>query len=313
LRKHFNIYKSVTHIFIVILLPIPESQLDTWSTEGASVTAKTTYDSVKKTLETSLSSVDFETYLQGSYRNSTNIRADSDVDVVVELKSAFTSNKSELSQDDRGLYDRTYSDATYTLAQFRNDVFGALVNHYGGGSVSVGNKSLKVVKGSGRLGADLVVCVEYRKYRSFSGAGTSYMGGIAIWDARGSRWVVNYPKLHYDNGVTKNSQTHDWYKPTVRMFKNARSYLMDNNTITENLAPSYFLECMLYNVPNSNFGVSFHQTYYAIMKWLNATDITRLVCQNEQLPLVGSTPEQWSTASINGTIHELTNVWNNWR
>ena len=42
-----------------------------------------------------------------------------------------------------------------------------------------------------------------------------------------NRWVINYPKLHYKKGVEKNQNTDGKYKPTVRMFKNVRTYLID--------------------------------------------------------------------------------------
>jgi hypothetical protein len=293
-------------------LPIPESQLATWSNQGAITAATNTYNSLNNALRTSLQSVDFELYLQGSYRNRTNIRADSDIDVVAQLKS-FIYNQSELPINERSLYSKTFQDATYTLPQFRSDVLGALQSYYGSSSVSIGNKSLKVASESGRLGADIVVCLGYRRYQSFSGAQTPFVEGIAFWTTRENRLIVNYPKVHYENGVTKNSNTHDWFKPIVRLFKNARRHLVEANTIRDDLAPSYFLECMLYNVPNSSFGTSYQDAFCAAVNWLNKADLTKLTCQNEQLPLFGGTSEQWSTQSACAMLREFANLWNNWR
>jgi tRNA nucleotidyltransferase (CCA-adding enzyme) len=78
-------------------MAIPESQLRTWANRGAITTAKTTTDSVKNALNSYNgwpSGIDFEVYLQGSYKNKTNIRGDSDVDVVAQLNSASYSNLS---------------------------------------------------------------------------------------------------------------------------------------------------------------------------------------------------------------------------
>ena len=79
-------------------MPIPESQLETWSHQGAVTTAKQTHESIRNVLNshTWQSGVNFEDYLQGSYRNTTNIRGDSDVDVVTQLNSTFKSDLSEL-------------------------------------------------------------------------------------------------------------------------------------------------------------------------------------------------------------------------
>jgi len=76
---------------------IPESQLAIWSHQGAVTTAKATHESIRNALDSYrwTDGVDFEVYLQGSYKNNTNIRGDMDVDVVVQLNSSFYSNLSE--------------------------------------------------------------------------------------------------------------------------------------------------------------------------------------------------------------------------
>lgn len=42
-----------------------------------------------------------EIYLQGSYANSTNVKFDSDVDIVVQLNSVFWSDKTQLSDTEK--------------------------------------------------------------------------------------------------------------------------------------------------------------------------------------------------------------------
>ena len=58
---------------------------------------------------------------------------------------------------------------------------------------------------------------------------------------------------HYENGVTKNRNTNNYYKPIIRMFKNIRSYLVDQNIISIKAATSYYIECLLYNVDDVLF------------------------------------------------------------
>ena len=79
-------------------MPIPESQLETWSHQGAVTTAKQTHESIRKALDPYIwpTGVKYEVYLQGSYKNTTNIRGDSDVDVVAQLNSTFQRDLSEL-------------------------------------------------------------------------------------------------------------------------------------------------------------------------------------------------------------------------
>jgi len=296
---------------------ISESQIETWSHQGAVTTAKATHESIRNALDSYKwpAGVDFEVYLQGSYKNSTNIRGDSDVDIVVQLNSTFRKDLSALSADEKALYGQAYHDATYLWEHFRADILEALRAYYGASTISEGDKAVKVAGGSNRLSADVVICLQYRKYLRFrSTSDQQYVEGIAFYALRENRWVINFPKLHYDNGVNKNAQdrTNGWYKPTVRVFKNARSYLIDHGGVTKDLAPSYFLECLIYNVPDEKFGSSYQDTFCDVVNWLVKADTENFVCNNEQLLLFGNTPEQWSRDEANRLIQKLIELWNNW-
>jgi len=298
---------------------IPESQLETWSHHGAVVTAKATHESIRNALNYYEwpEGVNFEVYLQGSYRNSTNIRGDSDVDIIVQLNSTFQRDLSALSEYENGLYQSAFSDATYLWEDFWADILKALQDYYDTSAISMGNKSLKIASGSGRLAADVVVCLQYRKYHRFRGiTDQEYAEGIVFYTRRENRRVINFPKLHYENGVKKNERAKGWYKPTVRFFKNARAYLVDRGIIAETLAPSYFLECLLYNVPDENFGSSYQETFLSVIEWLvNSFSNGRyqnFLCQNEQLFLFGDTPEQWLVNNAVELFITLTELWKDW-
>lgn len=283
-------------------MPIPESQLETWSHQGAISTAKATADSIKNALNSYgywPGAIDFDVYLQGSYKNDTNIRGDSDVDVVAQLNSTFYSN---LSQDQKGML--RLSPALYGWSEFRADVLRALKVYYGQSSVTEGNKSIKVKASNGRLPADVVVAAQYRRYKTVSPY--DYTEGVCFWSRNDNRQIINYPKTHYDNGVSKHQSTNKWYKPAVRLFKNARAYIHGDST------PSYFSECILFNVPDEKFGQSYQVTFCNVVNWLNEIDMTNFVCQNGQLRLFGATPEQWSSAHAKQFVGNLISLWNNW-
>ena len=289
-------------------MPIPESQLKTWSHQGAVTTAKQTHESIRAALKAYdwPKEVRYEVYLQGSYKNDTNIRGDSDVDVVVQLNSTFFENLPVNLKRQFG-----FRDASYRWEEFRSDVLTALRNHYGPGRVREGRKSLKVQ--TPYLPADVVVSVQYHKYPEPPRSKDNFVEGMAFWVRSEGRWVINYPKIHYENGVKKNEKTNKRYKPTVRMFKNARTYLVDRGVIPPDLAPSYFLECLLYNVPNDKFGPNLQSTFREVIVWLQKTDFGRFVCQNEQLLLFGSSPEQWSEDSADRFLEAMVTLWNDWR
>lgn len=158
------------------------------------------------------------------------------------------------------------------------------------------------------MAADVVVCIEYRKYYSL----TLFVEGITFYAVQDKRWVVNYPKEHRKNGAEKNSHTNGRYKRTVRMFKSARNHLVDTGKITGNLAPSYFLECLIYNAPDDAFKDGFQDTYSAIINWLQREDISKAVCQNKQHDLFGSSAEQWSIGHAKILSNQLTLLWDSW-
>jgi hypothetical protein len=291
-------------------MPIPESQLERWSHQGAVENARRTHESIRAALEAynRLRGVQYEVYLQGSYKNDTNIRGDSDVDVVVQLNSAFYSN---LSEDQKRHFG--FAPADYTWRDFRSDVLTALQDYYKHGKVTEGRKAIKVRTPYLSAPADVVVCIQYRKYPEYPRNANDFIEGMTFYVPSEGRWVINFPKIHYKNGVKKNEKTSGWYKPTVRMFKNTRTYLVDNRgVIPDDLAPSYFLECLLYNVPNDKFGGSFQATFCNIINWLLNADLTQFVCQNEQLPLFGNSPEQWSVRKAQSFIRSMVDLWDNW-
>ena len=292
-------------------MAIPESQLSTWSHHGAQDSSKRTHAAIRQVLDAYQwpTGITREFYLQGSYRNDTNIRGDSDVDVVLELKSTTNYDVSSLSQYEQGLVTASFQPATYDWNDFRRETLKALEPGFGERMVAQGNKSIKLKADPPRLAADVVVCMEHRRYTNYS----SYVEGITFWALHGKRWIVNYPKEHYKNGAAKSSRTWDRYKRTVRMFKNARHHLESTGRISTDLAPSYFVECLLYNAPDSSFQYGFQETYCSVVNWMVQSSLDRLVCQNGQQWLFGPSPEQWSLADAKVFANHLVSLWNDWR
>lgn len=299
-------------------MTIPERQLATWSTQGGTTSASDTYASISAALNTPASrlrSHDIEVYLQGSYKNSTNVRGDSDVDVIAQLNESYTHDISPLDQLERERYEAQFVPASYRWAEFRADVLDALQRYYGDSAVHERNKCLNVVGSSNRLNADVVVALEHRRYTSFvSYSNEAHHSGIAFWTQRDNRRIENWPKQHYSNGVAKNSpfQTSGRYKSTARMFKNARSAAVDRGFLAEEEAPSYFVECLVYNVPTWCFGATHTDTYVTALEWLRQEDKSRFVCGSELVWLFGPTEEKWSMPAAERTIAALITLWNTW-
>jgi hypothetical protein len=79
------------------------------------------------------------------------------------------------------------------------------------------------------------------------------------------------------------------------------------------VASSYFIECMLYNVPDSYFSGSCEDAFVAAWNWLeSACNPAALMCQNGEMLPFGPSPGQWSTASAQTFLVALKQLWENW-
>lgn len=303
-----------THVYIYeqCLIPnmaIPESQLGRWSDHGSQDNSKRTHESIRKALESYSwpKQLIYDVLLQGSYKNDTNIRGDSDVDMIIKPKNIIYHDWNALSTSDQYKLKSSLQDSLYTWADFRTFVLNALRSKFHV-FVQEGNKSIKIKPGLSRLAVDVVTCLRYRKYYHLS----SFVEGIIFFTLQDERRIINYPEQHYRNGTEKNSCTRDRYKQTVRMFKNARNHLINTRKINQNLAPSYFLECLIYNAPNYTFQGNLQNIYCSIVEWMRIHNINKAVCQNKQEYLFGPSAEQWSLEHAMELSDHLVTLWNNW-
>lgn len=296
-------------------MAIPEADLATMAAIGAQVTSKETYATVKLALEadgTGYSSKNYRIFLQGSYGNDTNIRKESDVDVVICLDSIFTHDLNSLPIDERLAFSAAHGNATYTTAEFRKDVLAALYARFGD-QVVPGTKAVMIEPLHARRKADVLIAVQHRRYTKYSSpADASYVEGISFSKSNGER-VFNYPRLHRENMVAKNQATNEWFKHIVRIFKNARQKLIENGVIANGVAPSYYLEGLLYNVPSDKFGTSYEKSMTECINWLYAADRTKFVCANGQYFLLDGNPDvTWNAADCNAYLNGLVKLWNEW-
>ncbi len=301
-------------------IAIPEAQLITWSRPGATENSIVSYNSVKTALTSPQSLVLHrrpEIYLQGSYRNATNIHGDSDVDVVVELQSIFYKDVSQLDAAQINLQAGAYGPPEITFEAFKGEVLRTLQHYYGNARVRPRDRCIKVDFGPGRITADVVPAFLHRRYTFFYGAAEhlhAKVDGIQFQDNNGVP-IVNFPKQHIENGQRKNSvnRTGERFKPTVRVFKNIRNRLIGDRQIGEDVAPSYFIEGLLYNADDACFVPSFQTTFGNIISNLGPKTPNTFMCQNGIILLFGNLPVQWNTAAAVLFLTAAQSLWNNWR
>lgn len=113
--------------------------------------------------------------------------------------------------------------------------------------------------------------------------------------------------------IAKNQATNEWFKHIVRIYKNARPRMIEDGLIEAGSAPSYYLEGLLYSVPDDKFGTSYDASMVNTIKWLAQADKKKLVCANMQYWLLDGNPDvTWNTAHCAAFINGLIDLWNNW-
>jgi len=238
-------------------MAISRDQIERWGnapSEREETKCQNTVERIKKAIRGHFGN-DVYIYLQGSYRNRTNVRTESDVDVVVEHPNYYFPGLFSLTEAERAKYNASFVPANYPFERFKSDVLILMQNEFGFASVTRKNKCIRIEKDAYRVNADVVPCFTFKR---FSTATAVEAEGIAF-KADDNGVIDSFPKQHYENGASKNLSTGERYKGVVRVLKNVRNSLLDARSISEDLMPSFFLESLVWNVPNPDFN---HQNLY---------------------------------------------------
>jgi hypothetical protein len=185
-------------------------------------------------------------FTQGSYRNRVNVRRESDVDIGV---LCFDTHFSDYTDDNiKAQVSRFESPATYTFAQFKNELHRALVVRFGSGQATRGDKAIQVDENTYRVNADVAPFFEHKRYYSAA----HFHSGVQMLTDKG-RSIINWPEQHYENGVNKNTLTTRRYKRGVRILKTLRNEMAEAGISAAEPIPSFLIECLVWNAPNSAF------------------------------------------------------------
>lgn len=184
-------------------------------------------------------------YAKGSYANGTNVRLDSDVDIVVENHDCYYF-------DYFGSFDPPIDPGSaylgfWTPDVWRKEVTAALTSYFGSSEVdATGDVAIGIAeKDASRPSVDVVPAFLYYRYDS-PDRRVSNRGSKVVKRLHGS--VINWPQQQLDNGRSKNVASRQRYKSYVRALKNAENHLAQTSVIEGK--PSYFMECLVWNVPD---------------------------------------------------------------
>ena len=200
--------------------------------------------------DATLATKNVRTFPQGSYRNRTNVRQDSDVDVCVLCEDTFFYHLPPgISAQDAGIVP-----ATYKFGNYKNDVERALVNRFGRPNVRRGNKAFDVNESSRRVDADAAPCFAYRLYLTGWAGGLQYHEGTALVADDTGRLITGFPRQQYDNGVAKNEATDRRFKRAVRIVKKLCHEMEDAGVASAGTMASFLIESLVWNAPDHLFG-----------------------------------------------------------
>ncbi|HDY74903.1 MAG TPA: nucleotidyltransferase, partial [Candidatus Marinimicrobia bacterium] len=178
-----------------------------------------------------------EIILQGSFKNNTNIKRDSDIDITIRLKDVF------YGEYPPG-YDRSqygFTAGSYTSLEFKNTVEKALRDKFGVSEVIRGKKAFLINSNSYRVKADVVAAIEHRRYYDPpTVTNPRYHSGAEFWSDDGIRFI-NWPIQHHENGVKKNKDTSKSFKRCVRIFKNLRNKMTEERISSADNFPSFLI------------------------------------------------------------------------
>jgi len=205
-------------------------------------------------------------YTKGSYPNNTNVRRDSDVDVVVELQECvyydYRPGVAPPAPSPGSPYE-----GPWTPRNWRATINEALTDAFGSASVDTSGKvatEISSVPGS-RPSADVVPSFLYHRYDD--AARTSLEQGSCVFPTNGGAKIVNWPEQQLTNGRAKNVRTGQRYKNYVRALKNSENTLAASGTISN--LPSYLMECLVFNVPDATLNTgTLDKGFQETLRWL---------------------------------------------
>lgn len=184
-------------------------------------------------------------YAKGSYANNTNVKADSDVDIAVECDEAVY-----WGEHTPGAHPASSSySGEWTPSKLRSELVAALRAKFGDDVDTSGSTAIQIHSSSARVEADVVPCFEYHYHLS----ATNFRKGAKVFKTDGTS-LVNYSNQQLTNGRNKNNRTNQAFKKTVRILKRLENAMVDAGYHRE--VPSFFVECLVYNSPDSIFGRS---------------------------------------------------------
>ena len=213
---------------------------------GTNNKCKQTYFLVKERIEQTLIDDNFDIFLQWSYANSTNIKEDSDVDIVVCRNNIHRDNFWFMGRNSNYLSQYNIDYSRKSFYDFKIKVERALFWEFWN-SITRKNKCLRLdISNYNLVNADIVPTYELHKFIN----DWRYYPWIALFSDDGT-YIENFPKMHQKNWEEKNQRTNWMYKDMVRLIKNCKAYYSDIYNDNSKVISSFMIENCLWNIESN--------------------------------------------------------------
>jgi hypothetical protein len=209
-----------------------------------------------------LSTMDITVFPQGSYRNRTNVRQNSDVDICVRLNSTI------FPEYPQGTTRETFGNGpgTTSYSDYKGWVGAALKNYFGEKSVKRGDKAFNIRENTYRVDSDAVATFEHRRYQVRKDGTHYHLSGIGFDTDLGKR-ITNWPDQNYTNSLAKHEATGRRYRKMVRIIKRLRDVMQEKQIDASRDIASCLIEALAWNVPNEGYN---HATYSEDVRYVLA-------------------------------------------
>ena len=277
---------------------LPPSETEQQKLQNAETAVRTAISSDK-----TLQSKSIEVFGQGSYANDTNIRLNSDIDINACYNGGFYFQlPAQRTREEFGLT----SPSAYSFEEYKDDVETALVNKFGRSDVVRHDKCITINGNSYRVETDVVPTWKHRRYSEDK----SYVEGVVLYSDKGKK-ILNYPKQHLSNSLTKNTNTARRFKRLVRIVKRVKQHMEENNEQIDESICSFLIECLVYNVPNYVFndGVNWNDRLKKAVYYLHRNTRSDGNCDDwgevSELLYLFHSGRKWTISTANNFLFQM--------
>ena len=248
---------------------------------------------------------DVTIYLQGCYACKTNTRFQSKLEIIVELAKTREFDYETMKYGDMKFRDNFFIDFEhyFDVKRFR-DVLTDELSKILQIKVKQGTTTI-IVPAFGNLqhSIDIFPCFKYKFFRPEGGSVRAKL----VYDQKLEEHFLMFTNLHAVNGNLKDTMTQGNFKRMVRLLKNLVAISARENSIIH-FVRGYYIECLLYNVPNEMYlskDGKLLSVFLKVINWLNFANLDEFICQNQIWSLWGNADGFWYQSAARQLINDV--------